>query len=125
MAAVTVTVSNNDNVAGNRRQVFGTLKFPGVADGGYLTGGNEIDPFFFGLSVLDRLECELGRLDSDGSAAFEARLSTALPLKGNPDTPQGLLQAYWSGSGTDTVFDEVANTTDLSGYTVAFVATGV
>lgn len=121
---VTVTLNNNTNVAGNRRQVFGTLTFPAAADGGYTTGGNAIDPFMLGLAIIDRLETEPGRI-ADGTTAIIARLATAVPFQGSPSSPTGLIQAYWTGNGSDVALDEVGNADDISTYVVPFTAWGV
>lgn len=120
---VTHDIGTLETVAGNRRSVWGTFTFH--AEGSdYATGGMSIDPYLFGLSVLDRLECEMGKNGSD--VGIEARLTTATPFKGspNPATPQGLIQAFWCADVADPLL-EVANATDLSTYVVPFTAYGV
>lgn len=125
---VTHNIHTLDNVAGNRRTVWGTLTLnAGNRQGGYIAGGSTFDPTEFGLSVLDSLELEPGRAPPNGTDnVLIARLKTATPFKGSPNplTPQGLIQAYWcAGAGAPLV--EVTGGTDLSDYTFSFTAHGV
>lgn len=124
-APVVVTIDNNTNVAGNRRQVFGTLTFPNTDAGGYPTGGASVDPTFFGLAVLDRLDLEPARDVATGTHSLLSRLVTATPLGMGFTEASGLIQAFWESSGSTAPFDEVTNATDLSDYIVPFTAWGV
>jgi len=121
----TIQVATLDTVSGNRRIVQGTLAFPTGANNGYTPGGNAIDPYMFGLSVLDRLQLDPGRNSSD--KAIIARLKTATPLKGspNPANAAGLIEAFWAPATASAPFDEVGNGDDISGYPIPFTAWGV
>lgn len=122
---IIVTIDKDENVTGNRRRIFGSFTFGSGSDR-YATGGLGFDPLQFGLSVLDRLHCEPGQL-SDGTKAILASVSpvTPTPLKTNySSTFVGLVQAYWD-AGSKTQLPEVDATTDLTAYTIPFVAEGV
>ena len=126
MASVIVTLNPEMNVTGSQVKRTGTITFPDAQDGGYTLGGTSIDPSQFGYGVLDAIDLELGVDPANPSLAIQANIKTALPIKGswNPLLPQALIQAFWTGAGTDP-FKEVADTTDISPYVIKFTAWGV
>lgn len=101
---------NPDHVAGNKKVRYRTVTF----DSSYPTDGEAIAASDFGLKKIEVLEvCGLAMKTDESDAVAVSHDPTA-----------GTLVAFQSTTGAPAKLVEVANTTDLSAYSVIVKAIG-
>lgn len=110
--AITLS-ADRPELVGTKRVVTGLATF----DSSYPTGGEPVTPALLGLAFLSDLRFDVAR----GSA------TTAYIVRWDQSTASPKAMVYYGdyNNASDAAFLEVPNTTDLSGLTVRFTATGV
>ena len=105
--ALTVSL-NRPTVFGDAKVASGTITF----DSSYPTGGESLTPALLGLTSIATFVGQPA-IDANGCVIPSLKRSTSV------------LFAYWVDTSTDGAeLAEVADTTDLSGYTFDFIAFG-
>jgi hypothetical protein len=110
MGAVKVTISDQSTF-GNNRMTRGSFTF----SNSYATGGDTFTPVQFAMDVVLHIDTKPAKRTVNG-------VTTALVV--TTETTSGLIEAYWSGSSGGAM-PEVNAGTDLSGYSVGFMAYGL
>jgi len=105
-----VTISDQTTF-GNYRVVRGSFTF----SNSYATGGDSFTPVQFALDVVLHIDAKPASRTLSG-------VTTALPV--TTTASSGKVVAYWSGSQGGAM-PEVNAGTDLSGYSVGFMAYGL
>ena len=105
--ALTVSL-NRPTVFGDAKVASGTITF----DSSYPTGGESLTPALLGLTQVDTFVGQPA-IDANGCVIPSLKRST------------NVLFAYWVDTSVDGAeMAEVADTTNLSGYTFDFIAFG-
>lgn len=113
MAAITVTVQNTAEYTSSRKIVFGTI----TLSSNYQAGGDSFTLSQFGMEGLDYLD-----LGTATNATPLALLLNAVYPNATGGSAAGNIESF-TPSNTNTL-QQVANSTNLAGYSAAFMAIG-